>query len=219
MDYLKDLLDKFGNNSSLIIWSDGCTYQNKCSNLSSALLSFAVGNNITIYHKYLEVGHTHMDVDSVHATIERAKKNQDIKLTTDYINVITSARKRNPYKVKYLDYNFFNDYKSVCDIASIKPSKAVGHPYVTDIRQLKYSPDGSMQFNLSYCEDKWQKLPYEINILHRTPPPRYYGVNMITYAKWHDLQDIKMTLPKDWQAFFDNLDHLPQKKKDLSLTI
>ena len=65
MDYLNDLLDKFGNNSLLIIWSDGCTYQNKCSNLSSALLSFAVGNNITIYHKYLEVGHTHMEVVSV----------------------------------------------------------------------------------------------------------------------------------------------------------
>ena len=37
MDYLNDILDKFGNNSLLIIWSDGCTYQNKCSNLSSAL--------------------------------------------------------------------------------------------------------------------------------------------------------------------------------------
>ena len=63
---------------------------------------------------------------------------------------------------------------------------------MTDIRQLKYSPDGSIQFNLSYCEDKWEKLPYEINLLHRTPSPRYFGVNKITYAKWHDLQDIKM---------------------------
>ena len=120
------------------------------------LLSFAVGNNITISHKYLEVGHTHMEVDSVHATIERAKKNQNIKLPTDYIDVIISARKRNSYKVKYLDYNFFNDYKSDCDIASIKLSKTVGHPYVTDIRQLKYSPDGSIQFNLSYCEGNYR---------------------------------------------------------------
>ena len=123
MDYLNDLLDKFGNNSLLIIWSDGCTYQNKCSNLSSALLSFAVGNNITIYHKYLEVGHTHMEVDSVHATIERTKKNQDIKLPTDYINVTTSARKRNPYKDKYLDYNFFDDCKSVCEKQVSNPAR------------------------------------------------------------------------------------------------
>ena len=110
-----------------------------------------------------------MEVDSVHATIERATKNQDIKLPTDYINVIIPARKRNPYKVKYLDHNFFNDYKSVCDITSIKPSKTVGHPYVTDFRQLKYNPDGYIQFNLSYCEDKCEKLPYEINLYRRTP--------------------------------------------------
>ena len=87
---------------------------------------------------------------------------------------------------------------SVCDIASIKPSKTVYHPYVTDIRQLKYSPDGSIQFNRSYCEGNWEKLPYEINLLRRTPPPRYFGVYKITYAKWHVLQDIKMTLPKDF---------------------
>ena len=43
MDYLNDLLDKFWNNSLLIIWSDGCTYQNKCCNLSSALL-FLISN-------------------------------------------------------------------------------------------------------------------------------------------------------------------------------
>ena len=41
-----------------------------------------------------------------------------------------------------------------------------------------------------------------------------------TYAKWHDLQTIKTTIPKDCHNFYDNLDRLPQKgKQDISLTV
>ena len=41
----------------------------------SALLTFAVQHQlIMLFHKYLEVGHTHMECDSVHSTIDTKVK-------------------------------------------------------------------------------------------------------------------------------------------------
>ena len=62
--------------------------------LSSALLTFAVQHQVMIFHKYLEVGHTHMECDSVHSTIDKKVKQVSVNLTSDYINIIQSARKK-----------------------------------------------------------------------------------------------------------------------------
>lgn len=51
--------------SNIIIYSDGCTYQNRNVTLSNALLRFAMKTGITIEHIYLERGHTQMKCDSI----------------------------------------------------------------------------------------------------------------------------------------------------------
>ena len=61
IDYLTGVLNLHPDTTTIIIWSDGCTYQNRCNILSSALLTFAVRQKVTIFHKYLEVGHTRME--------------------------------------------------------------------------------------------------------------------------------------------------------------
>ncbi|CAH1105555.1 unnamed protein product [Psylliodes chrysocephalus] len=68
VDYILQLKDL---SKPVIIWSDGCTYQNKNVVLSNALLGLSVHRNTTIYQKYLERGHTQMEV---HAAIERNLK-------------------------------------------------------------------------------------------------------------------------------------------------
>ena len=72
--YLSTLIEKHPMLKTIIFWSDGCGYQNKCKELSSAILTFSVQHGITIYQKYFEVGHTHMEVDIVHSNIGRAAK-------------------------------------------------------------------------------------------------------------------------------------------------
>ena len=127
IDYLTYLVECNPNVKVVTSWSDGCSYQNRCSVLSGALLSFAVAHQITIFHKYLEVGHTHMECDSVHSTIETKLKQVIVNLPSDYINIIQGARKKGEkYRVKYIDYTFFKDFKAVCDIKSVKSSKEVG---------------------------------------------------------------------------------------------
>ena len=56
----------------------------------------------TVHHKYLEVGHSNFECDSVHSNIENAlKKAGEVNLPTNDINIIHSARSKGwPYGVK-----------------------------------------------------------------------------------------------------------------------
>lgn len=54
------------SDSKIILYSDGCCYQNRNAVLSNALYNLAKLKNITIIQK----GHTQMEADSVHPQIE-----------------------------------------------------------------------------------------------------------------------------------------------------
>lgn len=75
--YLNNLLDNGIN--EVIFYSDCCPAQNRNIYVSSMLLYLVrkrqeAGQPIVIHHKFLEPGHTHMEADTIHALIERAKK-------------------------------------------------------------------------------------------------------------------------------------------------
>lgn len=75
IDYLQENCD---GSKPVIIWSDGCTAQNRNSILSNALLFFSSEKKVVIEQKFLQKGHTQMEVDSVHSLIERKlKKSKD----------------------------------------------------------------------------------------------------------------------------------------------
>ena len=111
--------------------------------------------------------------------------------------------------MKYLDFTFFESFKCVCDIVSIKPSTEVGHPYAIDLRQLRYNTDATIDFNLTYEDDKWEKLPYKLNL---RPPQLYNSEIPISYMKWSHLQGLKAAISKECHHFYDNLLHLPNPK-------
>ncbi|CAG4940469.1 unnamed protein product [Colias eurytheme] len=91
--HLKNDIDKF-NPTKIILWSDGCGYQNRCLTLANALLDLAIENNVIIEQKYLEVGHTQMEVDSIHSVIEKKLRGRkrDIFVPADNVSIIKSAR-------------------------------------------------------------------------------------------------------------------------------
>ena len=210
VDYFNSLLERHPDVRKIIFWSDGCTYQNRCCVLSSALLELAVNHNVEIF---LEIGHTHMECFSVHSNVEKELKHRSVNLPSDYIQVIQSARKckLGKYRIKYLNYKFFRNYKASSGIESIKPSKATGYPYIIHIRQLWYKPDGTMSFNLTYQEDKWEIHPASINLRNVPPLPLYTAPLKISFIKYSHLQEIKETIPKDAHSFYDNLDHHAKK--------
>lgn len=96
-----------------IFWSDNCAGQNKNRNLFAMYEYLAVKHGIVITHKYLEPGHTQMEVDSIHANIERASEKQDIFDFNDWVEIIESAKTESPmYRVVTLTQK---------DIVSFKP--------------------------------------------------------------------------------------------------
>ena len=102
------------SNRKIIFWSDGCTGQNRNACLSNALLNTSMQYNITIIQKYLFKGHTQMEADSMHSTIEKRIRNKDINVPADYVTHCENAwLKPFPYKVFYLDHSFFRDFSEI----------------------------------------------------------------------------------------------------------
>ncbi|XP_050504931.1 uncharacterized protein LOC126883425 [Diabrotica virgifera virgifera] len=200
-----------GQDTKIILYSDGCTAQNRNVILANALLNVATLNNVTIQQKYLEVGHTQMEADSMHATIERKLKNKIIHIPAEYAEVCVGARKNpKPYNVSYLTHEFFKSFASLQFYKSIRPGKAIGDAKVTDIRALQYK-QGNLYFKLRFT-DEWQLLPQRCDKRVSVKPieslPNLHENRLkISSRKFKDLQQLKSTLPVDYRDYYDNVPH------------
>lgn len=205
-DYLQNNVSKFTDTKEIIIYSDGCGYQNKNCVLSNALLKFSIENQITIYQKFFEKGHSQMEVDSVHSTIDRKLKNRDIYLPTDYINVCREARHKNPYNVRYMHFDDFKDFSQIGYYSTIRPGYKAGDPKVSELHGLMYLPAGEMKYKINY-DDIWTDFPkrprsgnYTVTQLYKTRPK-------IKIEKYNHLQSLKTVLDKQFWKFYDDLPH------------
>jgi hypothetical protein len=102
VDRLEKLLEEHPRVTEIIVWSDGCQYQNKNAVEATALRRFASKNGVTVVWKYLQVGHTFMEGDSAHSAIEAKRKQQDVNSPHDYISIIKHARERKPAPSHFL---------------------------------------------------------------------------------------------------------------------
>jgi len=69
-----------------------------------------------INHKFFERGHSEMEADSIHSSVERAKKSTKVYHPLQWDTVVSMARKKNLYIVIPLSFRDFYDLKklSVC---------------------------------------------------------------------------------------------------------
>lgn len=108
----------------IIIYSDGCGYQNRNAILSSALSQLAIQYSLTIVQKFLIKGHTQMEVDSSHALIERKTKGMTVNIPNDFVDAVKNARSNPfPLDVQSLNYTYFSNYEAidVMTYESIRP--------------------------------------------------------------------------------------------------
>lgn len=112
----------------IIVWSDGCSYQNCNACVANELARKYV---VLITQKYLVAGHTQMECDSMHSTIE-CKIVMDIFTPRDYVIILQTARIR-PYHVKVLKHDVFLKLNGSYFI-SIRPGNKAGDPTVHDLR-------------------------------------------------------------------------------------
>lgn len=193
--------------NEIILWSDGCTYQNRNCILSNALLQCSASKNVSITQKILEKGHTQMSCDSVHSVIERKIKNRIISVPADYVNIMEIARKNPmPYSVSYKDHTFFKAYSNLKFYNSIRPGKKAGDPVVTDIRALKYSGlTVSIEYKLRITDD-WKPLPQRpAKFSTEKPVPLFITAPGIQKDKFDHLQELTKVLKPDYRPFYANL--------------
>lgn len=69
--HFKSIKESKDDLQELIIWSDGCCYQNKNSTPSNMYLYLSCEMKTIITQKYLVSGHTMMECDEMHSLIER----------------------------------------------------------------------------------------------------------------------------------------------------
>lgn len=194
--------------STIIIFSDGCGYQNRNVTLSNALLNFAENKNIEIFQYYLEKGHTQMECDSIHACIERKLKNREVYVPGCYVQICKWAKLKDPYKVHYINYAFFKKYSVFTNYSSIRPGNTTRDPKVTDIRCLAYRIDGFIDFKINY-EDNWQQLPRRTKKQQENLiiPQLYHEPLKIKADKFNHLQELKKFIPEDFRQFYESLLH------------
>lgn len=209
VDYIKT---NFNDSKPIIIYSDGCLYQNKNAVMSNALLHLSKELQVTIEQKYLAKGHTQMECDSVHAVIERKIKNKMIHLPSDYSTLCKMSRKTMEYDVLTLEYKFVKNYKLHMAYHSIRPGRMVGDPTVNDIRALQYLPEGIIKYKTNF-DDEYVKLPIRPKpVKSNVVFPQLYTERLpIKKSKFDHLQQLKPVIPKDCWDFYDNL---PYKNND-----
>lgn len=113
------------------IFSDTCSGQNRNQYISALLLWTVqkIDHLDIIEQKFLESGHTYMEVDSMHAAIELASKNKTISSVSEWKNVFKAARKKRAktitkedvketieidnYKVREFKFNDMLDLKNL----------------------------------------------------------------------------------------------------------
>lgn len=81
-------------------YSDNCGAQNRNRYIFGMYLMAAVKFEVKIAHRFLEKGHTQNEGDSVHSTIERNSRRQEIYSQEEWCSVIKTARTgKHPYVV------------------------------------------------------------------------------------------------------------------------
>jgi hypothetical protein len=104
------------NTKHVSLFSDSCTGQNRNQFTLAAIRQSVLDSELEIVdQKFLTSGHTQMEVDAIHSSIERLKKNVTIYTPRDWVNIIKLARRKKPYKVNELTYRNFIDFKNIAE--------------------------------------------------------------------------------------------------------
>lgn len=111
---LKDLQDLDERVETMVYYSDRCAGQNHNVIICMLFLYFIescarAGRTLTIEHKFMVSGHSHMQVDSVHGAIEIAKKRCSMNIETprDWAVFISAISRKVPFKVIELEQSSF----------------------------------------------------------------------------------------------------------------
>lgn len=199
-------------------WSDCCSGQNK-NKIVAGMFTSLVANHPTLQvidHKFLVPGHTHMECDSDHAIIEKAKKSGSTKIQhpDDWYALVRQVKTTKPFEVIEMKQQDFYDYETLYSKAYVMRHKNVAKQtfYWKDVRWMRYTKaQGILYYKNNFSEDE----PFlELNIRRRGKSNfkldskrilKYKQPVCINEEKKKDLLDILHLLSPDVRDFYINL--------------
>ncbi|CAG9817163.1 unnamed protein product [Phaedon cochleariae] len=203
------------------LYSDGCGGQNKNRFVFTALLHTMrkFSNLKSIEITFLVSGHTQMVCDSVHGTIEMAKKGQKIYVPQDWLQVIEKAKVHGiRYDAVPMNQKSFIDFKAVNEkLFDMKlNSKTVDGNKVkwSKIVSCRFEKGSENQLKIKYGYDdeeyaivKLGKTATDVEIAQELPQ-LYSSILPISLAKKKDLITISnaVTFPDTARQYYQNLE-------------
>ncbi|KAL5238996.1 hypothetical protein ACI65C_006406 [Semiaphis heraclei] len=121
----KYIMEKIPNSiNHLITYSDTCAGQNRNINVA-IMFMLAIQKHPTLQiidQKFLVPGHTHLECDSDHSRIEKAKKLSDceISIPIDWYNFVRNVRGKIPLKVVEMEMEHFKKFSALLSGTLIK---------------------------------------------------------------------------------------------------
>ena len=196
------------------LYSDACGGQNRNHNMTAMLHHVVKTTAIErIEHSYMETGHSQMEVDSVHSTIERAARNVAVSSPSQYETIIQLARKDNPYRVQRVDSPFFRDYSGT---NSLKKSVTGETIKWMKVKRFIYTKD-HIHFSYEYVGDMFEislETPRRSTrgMQGRDIPQLYVSPPEISEAKYKDLLSLCKSglIDKTYHSFYTDLPHTTQ---------
>merc|ERR1719494_774624 len=153
-------------------------------------------------------GHSHMEVDSMHARIENKSDTLNIYVPNEWAVVASIARK-NPYVVKVLEQECIKDLKRLqTDMRTTNVKRDTEGNTVHWTSGRTYSSNDVISW-LQYRKDEPNKIFYRKERNDPLPKlyPSYDSVLPISAAKLRDLQQLchDLAIPKSYHAFYNGL--------------
>lgn len=215
----------------VVFFSDTCAGQNRNKFMTAAMLH-AVKESPTlesIAQKFLESGHSQMECDSIHATIENAKRKTEIHAPCEWDTVIRMARKKDPYSVIPLKFCDIVNFKEIakCVLKNTKvdtKGKKVNWLQMKVIEVRKKEPESifvKYDFDKEYVEvsvsGRSKRSNTEAVQSFDVLPRKYSSKRPISEAKKNDLISLCNTgiIREEYHHYYKNLPCVKDKIDNL----
>jgi hypothetical protein len=223
--------------NKVTLYSDSCSGQNRNTSMIGMMLAAVELLSIQeINHKFLEPGHTQMEVDSMHSCIERASKAANIYVPHDWSTVASLAKKTGkPYHVVKMQQTNFLDFKNLSEQIVNNKSKLVSGKKFS-FMQCKWmrfeKSSNTVKVKTTLDDSEFDLLRVHNSATLDSASLRHSMVQLykhqisISIAKHNDLLYLcdKLVIPKEFHDFYrrlnssdcrDNLDEPDIEESDV----
>jgi len=210
-----------------VFFSDKCGGQNLNQYISTMCLYCVSTLPIeSIDHIFMVSGHSHMEVDSMHARIENTSRNMEVRVPYEWEVVANLAREKDPYDITHVDQDMVYDWKTVKKAMKINNvtkgtrgevarwKSTLENPGINWLRYGKEYPRTIFFKQGTYEQNApFGKIETVVKLNRRTltvPEPlplAYEGPLPIPYLKYRDLMKLcdENVIKDPWKGFYKNL--------------